>query len=107
MNFSPEQQLKVCRMLRSAPSSVASGLAKMLVSSAYRKQLRVAGLGRICERIPDWTIRSIILWKGSMDRIKRIGENGSPWQSPRLLGAYAFHNRLILRIEDYPRKKAP
>jgi hypothetical protein len=61
LNLSPEQRLKVCRILWRTPSSASTGLTKIPASSAYKEQLRVAGRGKICERIPDWIARSIIL----------------------------------------------
>lgn len=42
---SPEQSLKVRRILCKLASSVASGVAKIPTSSAYREHLRAAVLG--------------------------------------------------------------
>jgi hypothetical protein len=65
-----------------ASRSSFSGFIKMAVSSAYKEVLHLAAAGGRGVRVPCYVAKSRRRCKGSMARMKSMGDRGSPWRTP-------------------------
>lgn len=74
----PKTCAKKFRSFERVVSSVASGLVKTATSSAYKEQRNLLRLLSNGERMEAPSAALRIQWKGSMARIKSIGDRGSP-----------------------------
>jgi len=80
--WSPEMLPKAWRTTWVAAMSSFVGFKKMAASSAYREALHLAMVEGSGDIAPFWVASSSIRCKGSMARIKSIGDRGLPWRTP-------------------------
>ena len=111
----PEKFPNAWRTVLIASRSSFMGLMKMSASSAYMEILHLAAAEGKGERIPCCVANSSSRCRGSMARMKSMGDRGSPWRTPlpwlNLGPCWPFSNTVEVavrkRMDTHSRQRGP